>query len=183
MSSKSVPQVRVPNKRFKHKYLARVLRKSVKQECPTSLSHQCVMSGCAATMSGRKCDKYCLSLPTNVSAFGFVGFILFFAAILMLFVGKIFPVACRAEHILETDMEQPALQLLSNVFDFRVYVAVRFFFVDKYRIWFYSSLLCENLERSQLPTNPTDQKKMHPRRLRRDGVVLLNTLLDVLRQR
>ena len=39
-----------------------------------------------------------------------------------------------------------------------------------------------NLERSQLPTNPTDQKKMHTRRLRRDGVVLLNALLDVLRQ-
>ena len=35
------------------------------------------MSGCTTTMSGRKCDKYCFSHPTNVSAFGSVGFILF----------------------------------------------------------------------------------------------------------
>ena len=34
------------------------------------------MSGCPTTMPGRKCDKYCPSPSTYVSAFGFVGFIL-----------------------------------------------------------------------------------------------------------
>ena len=39
-----------------------MLRNSVKQECPTRQSNQRAMSGCPTTMSGKKCDKYCLFL-------------------------------------------------------------------------------------------------------------------------
>ena len=57
----------------------RVSSKSVKQGCPTRVSPQCVNSGCLTSeFAGNVTNKYCLCLSTYVSAFGFVGFILFF---------------------------------------------------------------------------------------------------------
>ena len=77
MSSKKC-QVRAPEKSvMKESYRSVKQGKSVpqEQEC-----HQCVKSGCP-TISGLagKWDKtYCFCSSTYVSAFGFVGFILFF---------------------------------------------------------------------------------------------------------
>ena len=52
--------------------------KSVKSEgCPTRVSPQCVTSGCPTSGFAGKCYKYCFCSSTYVSAFGFVGFILF----------------------------------------------------------------------------------------------------------
>ena len=52
------------------------------QECPTRVSNQHVKSGRPTTVSGRKCDQYCLCLCLcslkYVLRFGFVGFILNF---------------------------------------------------------------------------------------------------------
>ena len=65
-------------KSVKQECLTRALRNSVKQGCPTRVSPQCVRSGCPTSGFGGKCDKYCFCSSTHVSAFGFVGFILFF---------------------------------------------------------------------------------------------------------
>ena len=66
------------HKSVKQKCLTRALRNSVKQGCPTRVSHQCVKSGCLTSeFAGNVINKYCLCLSTYVSAFGFVGFILF----------------------------------------------------------------------------------------------------------
>ena len=65
-------------KSVKQECLIRALRNSVKQGCPTRVSPQCVRSGCPTSGFAGKCDKYCFCSSTHVSAFGFVGFILFF---------------------------------------------------------------------------------------------------------
>ena len=82
VSRKSVLQechVRVSHKSVKQECLTSALRKSVKQGCPTRVSPQCVNSGCLTSeFAGNVTNKYCLCLSTYVSAFGFVGFILFF---------------------------------------------------------------------------------------------------------
>ena len=71
---------RVSSKSVKQECLIRALRNSVKQGCPTKVSPQCVNSGCLTTeLVGNVTNKYCLCLSTYVSAFGFVGFISFFA--------------------------------------------------------------------------------------------------------
>ena len=71
-------QVRVSHKSVKQESLTRALRNSVKQGCPTKVSPQCVNSGCLTSeFAGNVTNKYCLCLSTYVSAFGFVGFILF----------------------------------------------------------------------------------------------------------
>ena len=84
VSRKSVLQechVRVSHKSVKQECLTSALRKSVKQGCPTRVSHQCVNSGCLTSeFAGNVINKYCLCLSTYVSAFGFVGFILFFCS-------------------------------------------------------------------------------------------------------
>ena len=73
---------RVSHKSVKQECLTRALRNSVKQGCPTKVSPQCVKSGCLTTeFVGNVTNKYCLCLSTNVSAFGFVGFILFFFSV------------------------------------------------------------------------------------------------------
>ena len=69
---------RVPHKSVKQECLTRALRNSVKQGCPTKVSPQCVNSGCLTSeFVGNVTNKYSLCLSTYVSAFGFVGFILF----------------------------------------------------------------------------------------------------------
>ena len=82
VSRKSVLQechVRVSHKSVKQECLTSALRKSVKQGCPTRVSPQCVNSGCLTSeFVGNVTNKSCLCLSTYVSAFGFVGFILFF---------------------------------------------------------------------------------------------------------
>ena len=65
-------------KSVKQECLTRALRNSVKQGCPTRVSPQCVRSGCPTSGFAGKCDKYCFCSSTHVSAFGFVGFILFY---------------------------------------------------------------------------------------------------------
>ena len=71
-------QVRVSYKSVKQECLTRALRDSVKQGCPTRVPPQCVKSGCLTSeVVGHVTNKYCLCLSTYVSAFGFVGFILF----------------------------------------------------------------------------------------------------------
>ena len=71
-------QVRVSHKSVKQECLTRALRNSVKQGCPTRVSPECVNSGCLTSeFAGNVTNKYCLCLSTYVSAFGFVGFILF----------------------------------------------------------------------------------------------------------
>ena len=61
-----------------HKSVKQELLNSVKQGCPTRVSPQCVNSGCLTSeFVGNVTNKYCLCLSTYVSAFGFVGFILF----------------------------------------------------------------------------------------------------------
>ena len=78
MSSKKC-LTRVSHKSVKQECLTRALRNSVKQGRPTRVSHQCVNSGCLTSgFAGNVTNKYCLCLSTYVSAFGFVGFILFF---------------------------------------------------------------------------------------------------------
>ena len=83
VSRKSVLQechVRVSHKSVKQECLTSALRKSVKQGCPTRVSPQWVNSGCLTSeFAGNVTNKYCLCLSTYVSAFGFVGFILFYA--------------------------------------------------------------------------------------------------------
>ena len=65
--------------RASHKSVKQELLNSVKQGCPTRVSPQCVNSGCLTNeFVGNVTNKYCLCLSTYVSAFGFVGFILFF---------------------------------------------------------------------------------------------------------
>ena len=77
VSYKSVKQ-EVSYKSVKQECLTRALRNSVKQGCPTRASPQCVNSGCLTSkFAGNVANKYCLCLSTYVSAFGFVGFILF----------------------------------------------------------------------------------------------------------
>ena len=86
MSNKKC-QVRVSSKSVLQECLTRVSSKSVlrecqvrsvKQGCPTRVSPQCVNSGCLTSeFAGNVTNKYCLCLSTYVSAFGFVGFILF----------------------------------------------------------------------------------------------------------
>ena len=67
------------HKSVKQKCLTRALHNSVKQRCPTRVSHQCVNSGCLTSeFAGNVINKYCLCLSTYVSAFGFVGFILYY---------------------------------------------------------------------------------------------------------
>ena len=67
------------HKTVKQECLTRALRDSVKQGCPTTVSPQCVNSGrLTSEFAGDVTNKYCLCLSTYVSAFGFVGFILFF---------------------------------------------------------------------------------------------------------
>ena len=82
VSSKSVLQecqIRVSRKSVKQECLTGDLRNSVKQGRPTRVSPQCVNSGCLTSeFAGSVTNKYCLCLSTYVSAFGFVGFILFF---------------------------------------------------------------------------------------------------------
>ena len=64
--------------RVSHKSVKQELLNSVKQGCPTRVSPQCVNSGCLTSeFVGNVTNKYCLCLSTYVSAFGFVGFILF----------------------------------------------------------------------------------------------------------
>ena len=64
--------------RVSHKSVKQELLNSVKQGCPTRVSPQCVNSGCLTNeFVGNVANKYCLCLSTYVSAFGFVGFILF----------------------------------------------------------------------------------------------------------
>ena len=64
--------------RASHKSVKQELLNSVKQGCPTRVSPQCVNSGCLTNeFVGNVTNKYCLCLSTYVSAFGFVGFILF----------------------------------------------------------------------------------------------------------
>ena len=80
MSSKKC-LTRVSHKSVKQECPIRALRNSVKQGCPTRVSPQCVNSGCLTSeFVGNGTNKYCLCLSTYVSAFGFVGFILFFLA-------------------------------------------------------------------------------------------------------
>ena len=68
----------VSHKSVKQECLTRALRNSVKQGCPTKVSRQCVNSGCLTSeVVGNVTNKCCLCLSTYVSAFGFVGFILF----------------------------------------------------------------------------------------------------------
>ena len=72
-------QVRVSSKSVLQECLTRVSSKSVKQGCPTRVSPQCVNPGCLTSeFAGNVTNKYCLCLSTYMSAFGFVGFILFF---------------------------------------------------------------------------------------------------------
>ena len=82
VSSKSVLQecqIRVSRKSVKQECLTGDLRNSVKQGRPTRVSPQRVNSGCLTSeFAGSVTNKYCLCLSTYVSAFGFVGFILFF---------------------------------------------------------------------------------------------------------
>ena len=67
------------DKSVKQECLTGDLRNSVKQGRPTRVSPQCVNSGCLTSeFAGSVTNKYCLCLSTYVSAFGFVGFILFF---------------------------------------------------------------------------------------------------------
>ena len=67
------------HKGVKQECLTRALRNSVKQGCPTRVSPQCVNSGCLTSeFAGNVTNKKCLCLSTYVSAFGFVGLILFF---------------------------------------------------------------------------------------------------------
>ena len=78
MSSKKC-LTRVSHKSVKQECPTRALRNSVKQGCPTRVSPQRVNSGCLTSeFAGNVTNKYCLCLSTYVSAFGFVGFILFF---------------------------------------------------------------------------------------------------------
>ena len=64
--------------RVSHKSVKQELLNRVKQGCPTRVSPQCVNSGCLTSeFVGNVTNKYCLCLSTYVSAFGFVGFILF----------------------------------------------------------------------------------------------------------
>ena len=71
------------HKSVKQECLTRALRNSVKQGCPTRVSPQCVNSGCLTSeFAGNVTNKHCLCLSTYVSAFGFVGFILFFPLLL-----------------------------------------------------------------------------------------------------
>ena len=79
---------RVSHKTVKQECLTRALRNSVKQGCPTRVLPQCVNSGCLTSeFAGDVTNKYCLCLSTYVSAFGFVGFILFHFSNLHVFFG------------------------------------------------------------------------------------------------
>ena len=65
-------------KSVKQECLTGDLHNSVKQGRPTRVSPQRVNSGCLTSeFAGSVTNKYCLCLSTYVSAFGFVGFILF----------------------------------------------------------------------------------------------------------
>ena len=71
-------QDRVSSKSVLQERLTKMSSKSVKQGCPTRVSPQCVNSWCLTSeFAGNVTNKYCLCLSTYVSAFGFVGFILF----------------------------------------------------------------------------------------------------------
>ena len=77
MSDNSVKQ-EVSYKSVLQECLTRALRNSVKQGCPTRVPPQCVHSVCLTSeFAGNVTNKYCLCLSTYMSAFGFVGFILF----------------------------------------------------------------------------------------------------------
>ena len=87
------------HKIVKQECLTRALRNSVKQGCPTRVSPQCVNSGCLTSeFAGDVTNKYCLCLSTYVSAFGFVGFILFFFNKMTTQPGKGYRIRRREQH-------------------------------------------------------------------------------------
>ena len=79
MSSKSVLNDRVSEKCVLQEPCALVSSKGVLQECHLSVSSQGVPQvGSLKNVT----NKYCLCSSTDVSAFGFVGFILFFLIVI-----------------------------------------------------------------------------------------------------
>ena len=89
----------VSYKSVKQECLTTALRNSVKQGCPTRVSPQCVNSGCRTSeFAGNVTNKYCLCLSTYVSAFGFVGFMLFFYIMLWQFGVKFWSRICFRIH-------------------------------------------------------------------------------------
>ena len=76
----------VSSKSVLQKCQVRVSRKSVPQKCQISVSSQnvlrCVKQGCP-TNASRKCDKCGFCLLTYMSAFGFVGSMLFLSVIMV----------------------------------------------------------------------------------------------------